>query len=91
MGSLGIPPIYHHLYNFGNVPIFLSFGAKYRQNKINDDGAVERRSYVDFTVVMDERICDGYYYATFFKYYRRLMAHPELLDIPPEEVVRDID
>ena len=28
LGSLGIPPIYHHLYNFGNLPVFLAFGAK---------------------------------------------------------------
>ena len=31
MGSLGVPPVYHHLYNFGNIPVFLSFGAKYKK------------------------------------------------------------
>ena len=41
--------------------------------------------------VTDERIVDGYNYATFFKYFRRLVAHPEVLDNPPEEVNRDID
>jgi len=30
MGSLGIPPIYHHLYDFGNLPVFCSFGCKRR-------------------------------------------------------------
>ena len=25
MGSLGIPPIYHHLYDFGNIPVFVAF------------------------------------------------------------------
>ena len=25
MGSLGIPPIYHHLYNFGNLPMFIAY------------------------------------------------------------------
>ena len=28
MASLNIPPIRHHLYNFGNCPLFISFGAK---------------------------------------------------------------
>ena len=28
LGSLGIPPIFHHLYNFGNVPVFIAFRAK---------------------------------------------------------------
>ena len=41
--------------------------------------------------VLDERIVDGFYYATFFKYYRRLLARPEVLDNPPEAVIRDID
>ena len=30
MGSLGIPPIYHHLYDFGTCPVFFSFGTKRR-------------------------------------------------------------
>ena len=39
----------------------------------------------------DERICDGFYFATVLKYLKRLMAHPERLDTPPEEVVHDIE
>lgn len=91
MGSLGIPPIVHHLYDFGNLPVFVSFGCKYRKNEIEDDGTVVAHKYVDYTVNTDERICDGFYFATTMKYMKRLMAHPERLDIPPEEVVRDID
>ena len=91
MGSLGIPPIYHHLYDFGNLPVFGAFGMKRRANEINDDGEVVQKKYIDVKFVLDERIVDGYYYATFFKYYRRLLAHPEVLDNPPEEVVKDID
>jgi len=52
---------------------------------------VVQRKYIDVKFVLDERIVDGYYYATFFKHYRRLLAHPEVLDQPPEEVLRDID
>ncbi len=91
MGSLGIKPIYHHLYDFGNLPVFGAFGMKRRANEVQEDGTVVQRKYIDMKFVLDERICDGFYYATFFKYYRRLMAHPEVLDNPPEEIVRDID
>ena len=49
-----------------------------------------RRQYVDYTVVTDERICDGFYYATAMKYMKKIMANPECLDTPPEEVVQDI-
>ena len=91
MGSLGIPPIYHHLYDFGTIPCFGAFGMKRKALELQEDGSVVQKKYIDVKFVLDERICDGYYYATFFKYYRRLLAHPEVLDNPPEEVVRDID
>ena len=91
MGSLGIPPIVHHLYDFGNLPVFIAFGCKYRKNEIQDDGTVVAHKYVDYTVNTDERICDGFYFATVLKYLKRLMAHPERLDTPPEEVVHDIE
>ena len=90
MGSLGIPPIYHHLYDFGNIPVFGAFGMKRKALEVQEDGSVAQRKYVDVKFVLDERICDGYYYATFFKYYKRLLAHPEVLDNPPDEVVQDI-
>ncbi|MBO5128992.1 MAG: hypothetical protein J6B95_01415 [Oscillospiraceae bacterium] len=90
MGSLGIRPIYHHLYDFGNLPVFGAFGCKRRANEIQDDGTVVQKKYIDVKFVLDERIVDGYYYATFFKYYRSLLRHPELLDSPPETVASDI-
>ena len=91
MGSLGIPPIYHHLYDFGNLPCFGAFGMKRRSLEVQEDGSVVQKKYIDVKFVLDERICDGFYYATFFKHYRRLLAHPEVLDNPPEEVIPDID
>ena len=91
MGSLGIPPIYHHLYDFGNLPVFGAFGCKRKALEVTEDGSVVQKKYVDVKFVLDERIVDGFYYATFFKYYRRLLAHPEVLDNPPEEIVKDID
>lgn len=91
MGSLGIPPIYHHLYNFGNMPVFGAFGMKRRATEVLEDGTVVLRKYVDLKFTMDERILDGYYYAAFFKHYKRILQHPEILDQPPEEVLQDID
>ncbi len=91
MGSLGIPPIYHHLYDFGNLPVFGSFGCKRRALEVQEDGTVVQKKYIDFKFCMDERIVDGFYYAAFFKHYKRIILHPEVLDNPPEEVIRDID
>ena len=91
MGSLGIPPIVHHLYDFGNLPVFCAFGCKYRKNEIDMDGNLVQRKYVDFTVNTDERICDGFYFATALKYMKKFLQHPERLDEPLEEVVKDVD
>lgn len=91
MGSLGIPPIYHHLYDFGNLPVFGSFGCKRRAYEVLEDGTVVERKYVDFKFSMDERTVDGFYYAAFFKYVKRLIVHPELLDEAPEQIIQDID
>ena len=91
MGSLGIPPIYHHLYDFGNLPVFGAFGCKRRALEVLEDGTVVQRKYVDCKFTLDERTVDGYYYAAFFKHYKRILAHPETLDLPPEEVLKDTD
>lgn len=90
MGSLGIPPIYHHIYNFGNVPVFLSFGAKRSENYIKADGSVGRRKMMDYKIVTDERICDGFYYAVALKNIRFYLKNPEKLDTPPAKVIPDI-
>ena len=91
MGSLGIPPIYHHLYNFGNVPVFISYGRKYHKNIMNADGDLEHRTFVDMKAIVDERICDGYYYASSFKLIKKFIVSPALLLTPPETVIEDID
>jgi hypothetical protein len=90
MGSLGIPPIVHHLYDFGTVPVFIAFGSKQREFKVRADGSVYKHSYVDVTYNLDERICDGYYYASAMKLIRGVYKNPEVLDNPPEKVIEDI-
>lgn len=91
MGSLGIKPIYHHIYDFGNLPVFIAYGKRRRENIIDDDGNVVTRRLVDMKVVTDERICDGYYFANAFKTLKRNVEDPERLTVPPKEVIEDID
>ncbi|QNL45274.1 hypothetical protein H8790_04460 [Oscillibacter hominis] len=91
MASLGIPPIYHHLYDFGNVPVFCSFGKKRRVRELDGDGTVVVRKYVDCNFVTDERIVDGFYFASVMRYLHNLLHDPWQLDQPPEEVARDVE
>jgi len=92
MGSLGIPPIYHHLYDFGNIPIFIAYGAK-KKMIVPSRGTCEPeyKKFLDFTVTTDERICDGYYFASALKLLCSILENPEVLDTPPTEVIEDID
>lgn len=91
MGSLGIPAIYHHLYDFGNLPCFISYGSIFSGDAIRRDGTRERHHFVTFKVVTDERVCDGYYYASAFKKIKRYLLHPEVLDKPADTVAEDVD
>ena len=50
-----------------------------------------KKKYIDFTVTTDERICDGFYFASSIKFMKRCLANPERLDEKPESVVRDVD
>ena len=90
LGSIGIPPIYHHLYNFGNLPVFIAFGAKRRVVELDKTGMPAERKYVDYRVVMDERTADGLTYATAFKYLKYYMKNPTALELPPEKVEADV-
>ena len=89
MGSLGIKPVYHHLYDFGTVPVFCAFGRKRLVEEICDGGTVQRK-YLDLNFNLDERICDGFYYASAIKYFLRLMSSPDVLDEAPENIKHDI-
>lgn len=90
MASLGIPSIYHHLYNFGNVPMFISFSTTRHTNELDKDGNFVRRHYLDLNYTTDERICDGQYYAAALHEIRKYLKNPALLCARPEKIVEDI-
>lgn len=91
LGSIGIQPVYHHLYDFGTTSLFVAFGIKMKEKVINSDNEITNKKYVRVCVVTDERIVDGHYFGTAFKLYRNLIKRPEVLDQPPEKVYDDVD
>ena len=88
-GSLGIQPIEHHIYDFGNLPLYLSFGAKQRRYEYDKDGQLTERHFVDYRVTCDERIVDDGYLADALKCMKYFMKNPQLLELPPEVVEDD--
>ena len=91
LGSISLPPIHHHLYNFGTMPIFIAIGAKRKALELRNDGSVAERKYIDYMLTMDERICDGFYFSQALKLFKSLLRKPQPLEVPPETVVEDID
>ena len=90
LASLDIPPVYHHIYNFGNVPVFLTFGRKYRKAVPNAAGGMEIKRYTDYTAVIDERITEGTDMALAFKTLEKFIRHPERLETPPLKIEEDV-
>lgn len=89
VGSIGIPPIYHHIYNFGTTSVFIALGKKEIVPIASPDGTIEAKKVVRLRVVADERICDGQYYAESFRMLRRLLKKPQSLEVPPTEFPED--
>ena len=90
MGSLGVPSVFHHLYNFGNVPMFITFSTNRHENESKPDGSIIKRHFLDYNITMDDRICDGHYYSAALHDFRKYLKNPELLEQPPETIVEDI-
>lgn len=79
VGSLGIDSIYHHLYNFGTTSMFFSMGKK-KKSYIYEDDEIHEDKCITIAFVGDERICDGYYFASSFKLLTKYLKKPELLE-----------
>ncbi|MBQ3078644.1 MAG: 2-oxo acid dehydrogenase subunit E2 [Clostridia bacterium] len=90
MASIGMPAIYHHLYNFGNASIFIAMGKIERQTVYTKDG-VKFKNMIPLGIVMDERICGGAAYAQGMNYFRKLLENPEELEKKPEVINYDYD
>ena len=90
LGSLRIGPVFHHIYNFGTLPVFMAFGAKHHVYELDRHGNMVDRKYVDMKFTLDERTVDGHYWAQAFQAWRYLFQHPEILESPPTRVAEDV-
>lgn len=88
MKSIATGYVYHHLYDFGTVGQFLSMG-KESLEAVVENGEIVKRKIMKMGMVVDERICDGLYYAHGIKMGTRFIENPELLTERMEEIVKD--
>ena len=79
VGSIGLPVIYHHLYEFGTTSGFASIGKKETVTSISPKGVIKTTRVLPMKLVLDGRICDGYTYSCAFRTIRKCFEHPEWL------------
>jgi len=89
LGSIGIESIYHHLYEVGTCSIFAAIGRKNKKNILNKDGSIMPTKSMLLKFVIDERICDGFYYASSMRMLEKILSDPSVLLLPPEQVIVD--
>jgi len=82
VGSIGLGEAIHHLYEVGTVSLFIGIGSKNKKLMLTKNG-IEKKSLLHLSVTVDERICEGYYWASAMRTMKRLVEDPELLMTPP--------
>lgn len=89
IGSIGVESIYHHLYEFGTCSMFVAMGKKSRSHSFDKEGKIVAHKSIQLKFVLDERICDGFYYASSMRQLSKYLDDPSLLLTPPENVIID--
>ena len=84
--SIGLNHVWHHIYNFGNVSMFIGMGTIMKEATVDSDGKARMKRWLPLGMTADERISSGAHYAAFFASMLRYMSQPELLEVPPESV-----
>lgn len=86
IGSIGVESIYHHLYEFGTCSMFVAMGKKSRRHTVDHNGDMKSHKSILLKFVLDERICDGFYYASSMRVLNKILANPSVLLLPPDKV-----
>ena len=78
LASIKTSFIHHHCYEFGTTSVFICMGKPVPGYSV----ANMDKKVMPLGIVMDERICTGYEYATFCNDFRYYLRHPEELELP---------
>ncbi|MBQ8082256.1 MAG: 2-oxo acid dehydrogenase subunit E2 [Clostridia bacterium] len=88
-GSVGLPAVNHHIYNFGTTSMFWSMGTIKRKVEIDKDGKPVRARYLPIGVTIDERVAAGRVFGMMIRNAMRYFNDPALLETPIETVLKD--
>ena len=91
--SIKMPPVFHHIYNFGTTGLFVSIGQEKYEPVVKDRQTKEIvvKKMLKAGVVADERISDGLYNSLSLRMFHKIMENPSQLNERLTEVVKDDD
>jgi len=84
LGSIGLEAPFHHLFEYGTVPIFVTIGRIHKAPVVLDDDTLGVAEVVDIKYSFDERIADGFYCARSLERFARWLEDPSDLQQPPD-------
>jgi pyruvate/2-oxoglutarate dehydrogenase complex dihydrolipoamide acyltransferase (E2) component len=79
LGSVGLDAAYHHLYEYGSIPIFATMGRIQRVPVVFENGSVGSREVFHMRYTYDERVEDGFYAARALERLAACLADPTTL------------
>jgi hypothetical protein len=78
LGSINLDAGYHHLYEYGNIPILMMAGRCKEEVVVSSEGKPIIRPMMTLRYSFDERIEDGLYGARALEIIKRIMENPAL-------------
>ena len=79
LGSIKLDAAYHHLYEHGNCPLFVTIG-QIAEVPVVVDGQVVMRPQLTLRYTFDERVEDGLYCATALQLLKQRIEEPAHLE-----------
>jgi hypothetical protein len=76
LGSIDMDAGYHHLYEYGNCPIFMVMGRARNEVVAGEGGRIEVRRQITVRYSFDERVEDGLYCASALQRFKELFENP---------------
>ncbi len=87
VGSIKLKSGYHHLTNWGTTSLFGLIGEIKNTIYIAEDGSIKTKETVDIGITVDERLADGYYYSKTVRLLKAILANPEVLELPMNQMI----
>jgi hypothetical protein len=83
LGSIGLDAPFHHLYEYGTIPLFVAIGRVQKEVVVGQGGQPAVEDCLTIRYSFDERIADGFYCAGSLQHFKNLVEQPWLLEEEP--------